>query len=267
METQIILDHHKIPNAPFSVIPALERAVGFSKFTTALQSYPLFVKPVTEGSSKRIENFNKVNEPAELEMAMQKLRSKFPGQDILVESFLSGREFTVSILGTGSYGRVVGIREHIWQTPSSHSNKNGYRSNLSLDFASRTSKSSKGDKRLVYNDTLDMTDPQIKAACQVALDTWNVFNCQDSGRVDIRFCSHKPDSVPNVLEVSFITRTRLQTKIFIMKSCLWVNPIAGLLPGHSPLPATAKRNGFSFEELLTGIIESALRRKYQIDSH
>lgn len=220
METQIILDHHKIPNAPFSVIPALERAVGFSKFTTALQSYPLFVKPVTEGSSKGIENFNKVNEPAELELAMQKLRSKFPGQDILVESFLSGREFTVGILGTGSYGRVVGIREHIWQTPSSHSNNNGYRSNLSLDFASRTSKSSKGDKRLVYNDTHDMTDPQIKAACQVALDTWNVFNCQDSGRVDIRFCSHKPDSVPNLLEVSFITRTRLQTKIFIMKSCL-----------------------------------------------
>lgn len=42
-----------------------------------------------------------------------------------------------------------------------------------------------------------------------------------------------------------------------------MNPISGLLPGHSPLPASAERNGISFEELLAGIIEGAAQRGYQ----
>jgi hypothetical protein len=42
---------------------------------------------------------------------------------------------------------------------------------------------------------------------------------------------------------------------------LKVNPIAGLLPDHSPLPATAKMNGLSFRELLSEIIERSLQRR------
>lgn len=40
-----------------------------------------------------------------------------------------------------------------------------------------------------------------------------------------------------------------------------MNPIAGLLPGHSPLPASAAVNGLGFESLLRAIIESAVSRK------
>jgi D-alanine-D-alanine ligase len=191
-----------IPNAPFSVIPMLDVMADFPKGFAALPPYPLFVKPVTEGSSKGIDGFNKVKEPADLKPAVWELVRKFPGQDILVESFLSGREFTVSILGTGPHSRVIGIREHIWRTSPEHSNTNGYHSDGSLDFASRDSKSSKGEKMLLYNDSHDMDEPHIKATCQVALQTWKVFNCRDGGRVDIRFDSDEPGSTPNVLEVS-----------------------------------------------------------------
>ena len=111
-----VLDHHGIPNAPFMVIPT-EYASLPSK-TPLLSHYPLFVKPVAEGSSKGIGNFNKLDSPAELELAVQTLKAKFPGQDIIVEAFLSGREFSVSILETGSCNRVIGVREHIWQTIS-----------------------------------------------------------------------------------------------------------------------------------------------------
>jgi hypothetical protein len=45
-----------------------------------------------------------------------------------------------------------------------------------------------------------------------------------------------------------------------------VNPIAGLLPDHSPLPATAKMNGLSFKDLLSEIIESTLRRTVPLKS-
>ncbi|EFY91071.1 hypothetical protein J3459_011909 [Metarhizium acridum] len=226
--TKIILNHHGVPSAPFMVIPSEHLSIH----ATLPPEYPLFVKPATEGSSKGIDRFNKVNNYAELELAVQKLKAKFPGQDILVESFLSGREFTVSILGTGSHSRVVGIREHIWQTFP----ENGY--HATEEFASWKSKLSEGCL-LRYNDAHDMDDPQVKAACQVALDTWTALGCRDAGRVDIRFNSDDADAIPNVLEV---------------------NPIAGLLPGHSPLPASAEENGLSFEALLTAIIKSALRR-------
>ena len=40
-----------------------------------------------------------------------------------------------------------------------------------------------------------------------------------------------------------------------------INPISGLLPGHSPMPTSAAANGTSYEDLLSGIIESALERR------
>ncbi|KAK5993540.1 D-alanine--D-alanine ligase-like protein [Cladobotryum mycophilum] len=240
--TKIVLDHHGIPNSPFAVIPATEQSLNLSNYDALLPHYPLFVKPVTEGSSKGIETFNKVTEPSELALAVQKLRARFPGQDVLVESFLAGREFTVSILGTGTAGQVIGIREHIWQ-PSTSNISNGNGSNgfqSKPDFANRQSKSSNGGEMLKYNDVHDMDDPRIKAACHVALDAWGAFGCRDAGRVDLRFDFDDADSVPNVLEV---------------------NPIGGLLPGHSPLPACAEQNGISFDRLLAAIVESALQRK------
>ncbi|KID75999.1 D-alanine--D-alanine ligase [Metarhizium brunneum] len=230
--TKIILEHHGVPNAPFMVIPS--EHLSLLNHATLPPKYPLFVKPATEGSSKGIDRFNKVNNYAELELAVQKLKAKFPGQDILVESFLSGREFTVSILGTGPCSRVIGIREHIWQTVPE--NGNGYQA--TQEFACWKSKLSEGCL-LRYNDAHDMDDAHVKAACQVALDTWTALGCRDAGRVDIRFSSDDANGVPNVLEV---------------------NPIAGLLPGHSPLPASAEENGLSFEALLTAILESALSR-------
>lgn len=160
--------------------------------------YPLFVKPTTEGLSKGVGTFNKVHGPAELKQAVQRLQTQLPGEHILVEPFLSGREFTVGILGTGANSRVIGIREHCHIK-----NKNG--SPVGLDFTSRKDKSGKEDI-LVYNDHHDMDNPQIKAACQVSLDAWNVFGCRDAGRVGIRFDTDKPDCIPNVLEVSSLKK-------------------------------------------------------------
>ena len=55
------------------------------------------------------------------------LREKFPGQDIVVEQFADGREFTVSIIGTGENARVLGISEYIWLPPTSNTHRwNGH---------------------------------------------------------------------------------------------------------------------------------------------
>lgn len=189
--TKIILRHNGVPSAPFTVI----RYSNWHAQKEVLLEYPIFVKPVTEGSSKGIDGFNKANNFNELELAIKKLSTKFPDQDLLLESFLAGRELTVSILGTGPDSRVIGIREHIFE----NSTENGC-SDLE-DFASWRSKLSK-ERLLRYNDIHDMADPQIKAASQVALDAWVALGCRDAGRVDIRFDSEDCDAKPNVLEVS-----------------------------------------------------------------
>ncbi|KAF1736965.1 uncharacterized protein CRV24_002578 [Beauveria bassiana] len=187
---RIVLNHHGVPTAPFTVIPRDKLSMP----TASLPKYPLFAKPVAEGSSKGIDTFNKVNNGAELELAIQKLRTTFPDQDILVERFLAGRELTVSILETGFDGRVIGIREHLFK-------RNGPDDDDLEDFASWRGKLS-NECRLRYNDVHDMDDPQLQAASQVALDAWAALGCRDAGRVDIRFDTEEADAVPNVLEAS-----------------------------------------------------------------
>ncbi|KAM0667777.1 hypothetical protein ACQRIU_003642 [Beauveria bassiana] len=162
--------------------------------TASLPKYPLFANPVAEGSSKGIDTFNKVNNGAELELAIQKLRTTFPDQYILVERFLAGRELTVSILGTGFDGRVIGIREHLFK-------RNGPDDDDLENFASWRGKLS-NECRLRYIDVHDMDDPQLQAASRVALDAWAALGCRDAGRVDIRFDTEEADAVPNVFEAS-----------------------------------------------------------------
>jgi D-alanine-D-alanine ligase-like ATP-grasp enzyme len=186
------------------VISREEQKLSLDNLTDVIPHYPLFLKPVTEGSSKGIDRFNKVTEPADLESAVKKIRSLLPDQDILVEPFLSGRELSVSILGTGSQGCVIGVTEFLWKESSSDSTVRNGNGN-SLEFASRKSKCSSTDMLVERNDPGLMTEPQVKAACQVALDAWKTFGCRDAGRVDIRFSSNEPDAVPNVLEVSLPT--------------------------------------------------------------
>ncbi|OJJ35815.1 hypothetical protein ASPWEDRAFT_530957 [Aspergillus wentii DTO 134E9] len=197
--TKISLAYNHIPTSPFVVIPARQSDIPMS--TKTLPQYPLFVKLVTEGSSKGIDPMSKANGPVELQRAVQKLRAQFPGQDILVESFLPGREFTVGILGNGADSKVIGITEHVSQQPPS-SDEEGSDGYYGIDFVSRKCKSNKG-LVVLDHDCSDISDPQLKAASQVALDAWSAFGCNDAGRVDIRFDSEGPDSVPNVLEVGF----------------------------------------------------------------
>ncbi|KAJ6442460.1 Halotolerance protein HAL2 [Purpureocillium lavendulum] len=173
--TKMILHHYGIPNAPFLVVSG--RNASLPRQNPLLHEYPLFVKPASEGSSKGIDNFNKVANHIELGLAIQKLKARYPSQDILVEPFLVGREFTSSSNMRHHRDRRGAEREYpTWETKSS------------------------AECLLHYSDFHDMDDPSVKAVCQVALDAWTVLGCRDAGRVDIRFDSDDTDAVPNVLE-------------------------------------------------------------------
>src|ERR1700720_1880549 len=96
-----------VPTAPFAVI---ERATEAQRIELA---FPLFLKPVAEGSGKGIGTHSKVNGRAELERVSGELLERFQ-QPVLVEAWLPGREFTVGITGTDDGAEVLGIMEVLW---------------------------------------------------------------------------------------------------------------------------------------------------------
>lgn len=63
-----------------------------------LPAFPLFVKPRFEGSAKGITAASKVNDLLSLRDVVQDLVSRYR-QDVLVEQFIAGTEWTVAVVG------------------------------------------------------------------------------------------------------------------------------------------------------------------------
>lgn len=130
-------------------------------------SYPLFVKPLAEGTSKGVEEASRVEDRAQLTArALDVLRTY--RQPALVETFLPGREFTVGILGAGVNARAIGVSEiHFLPggDPSAYSYKN---------------------KMEAFDELTLATGAIAEQAAAVALAAWRALGCRDAGRVDVR---------------------------------------------------------------------------------
>ncbi len=93
-----------VPTADFALIERIEDV------DTIALPFPLFLKPVAEGSGKGIGTNNKVADRAAMRATAADLLARFK-QPVLVEPFLAGREFTVGITGTGADAAVLGVSE------------------------------------------------------------------------------------------------------------------------------------------------------------
>lgn len=173
---------------------------------TDLLPYPLFVKPIAASASNGISELNKIYRREDIETIIESLRSEYKSQEILVETFLSGREFTVGILGTSSSARAIGASEIKLDNLADPCH---------VDFATKNSKLCERVLPSYINDApadidaptdmdhpADMEDPQVKEACDVALKSWRILNCRDAGRVDVRFDSRGEKSIAHILEAS-----------------------------------------------------------------
>lgn len=165
-----------VPVADFAVI---ESAAGIS--AVALP-FPLFLKPVSEGSGKGVDAHSRVSDAASLDRVARDLLHRFR-QPVLVEEYLPGREFTVGIVGTGAEARVLGVMEIV---PDSDFVGHGYGLQNKEDWVGKL--------------TLHRaTDEAAGAAAAVALAAWRVLRCRDGGRCDIR---QGADGKPRFIEVN-----------------------------------------------------------------
>ena len=165
-----------VPTAPFTLV-VTEDDIG----SVAL-SYPLFCKPVCEGTSKGIDASCYVETAEELRRTCTRLL-KHCQQPVLVESYLPGREFTVGILGNGAQARVIGGMEIVMREgaePYGYTYQNKQQWRTAVEFRP--------------------VSPEILAACaQAALPAWRALFCRDAGRVDLR---EDGDGKVHVLEVN-----------------------------------------------------------------
>jgi len=184
--------------------------------------YPLFAKPVAEGTGKGIGPTSKIVSPEGLRSTCEALLAKFR-QPVLVETFLSGREFTVAIVGTGDAGRIFGTMEIILLASAEP------------EIYSYVNKE-ECEERVTYRLVNGSDDPEVREAEELSLRAWRALGCRDAGRVDVR---SDASGRPHFMEV---------------------NPLAGLHPQHSDLPIIAGMAGVSYVELIRRIVDSASQR-------
>jgi D-alanine-D-alanine ligase len=211
--TKAALQAAGVATAPFAVV---ERDSDIDRITLP---YPLFVKPVAEGTGKGVTPRSIVRSPADLETAVNDLLTRF-AQPVLVEPYLTGREFTVGVLGSGRRARTVAAMEiHLGEKAEpglySLSNKENYEDRVSYSIA---------------NDAMG------REAERVALEAWVALGCRDAGRVDLR--------------------ANADGKVYFLE----VNPLAGINPVTSDLPIMWRMLGRKYEDLIGIILDEAMAR-------
>jgi D-alanine-D-alanine ligase len=144
--------------------------------------YPLFAKPVAEGTSKGIDEKSVIRSAEELLARCEHLLERHR-QPVLVEEYLPGRELTIGVLGTGANARTVGALEvHLLE---------------GADAGVYTFRNKEDCETLVRYELAH--DELAERSSALALHTWRVLGCRDGGRVDVR-CDARGE--PSVMEVN-----------------------------------------------------------------
>ena len=167
--TKRILDAAGVPTAPYEVLTR-----GMEATTLPL---PVVVKPPRDGSSVGI---SKVTEPGQWAAALKAARDVDTQGEVLVETYIPGREWTVGVIGNEALP-VVEI-----QAP------NGW-----YGFAE---KYTKGVTQYVFPESA--ADAPLVLRCQqLALQAFQAVGCRGVSRIDFRVT---PDGRPYVLEINTI---------------------------------------------------------------
>lgn len=211
--TKSVLRDLDIPTTDFAIVE------GPDDLSKVRFGFPVFAKPVGEGTAKGIDGASKIRTRAQLAKRCRHIVDTYH-QPAIVEPFLPGREFTTSVVGTGSRARVVGTLEI------------ELRGDAEPDAYTYVNKEKCED--LVHYFLADAES--ARKCAEISLRVWRDLGCRDGGRVDLRADA---DGELQVLEV---------------------NPLPGMHPEHSDLPMTCTAVGMPYRELIRAIVDSAALR-------
>lgn len=144
--------------------------------------FPVFAKPLAEGTGKGCEVASLCHDQAALGATVAALTARFR-QAVIIEPFLAGREFTVGIVGNGADARVVGNMEIVL--------------NAGADEGVYSYRNKEACEQLVTYRKAD--DASAAQAAALALAAYRALGCRDAARLDLR-CDR--DGTPYFLEAN-----------------------------------------------------------------
>jgi D-alanine-D-alanine ligase len=226
--TKEVLRAHGVPTADWALVQTV------TEITTLLDQpldYPLFAKPVHEGSSKGITERNFVASPSALRPAVLDLLERYQ-QPVIVERYLHGAEFTCGVLGNGADARVLPlVAMNFASLPVGALPIYGFEAKWLWDRADRPLEIFECPARISAALRAEIED--------VVRRTFVALGCRDWSRVDVRLDA---DGRANVIEV---------------------NPLPGILPDpadNSCLPKAARAAGMDYDALIGACLQAAASR-------
>ncbi len=223
--TKEILSYYRIPNAKFFV------ADNVGEIRENHFSYPLIVKPISEGSSKGIFSSSFVTNPEELVNEVDRINAEY-NQSALIEEFLPGREFTVAILGNGKEARTLPIIEIRYDKyPDGVKPLYSYEAKWILD--------TKDSEFEVFDCPANLERSLEEKIIKACMETYKVLKCRDWSRIDVRL---DKTGEPNIIEI---------------------NPLPGIMPDpreNSSYPKAARAAGMTYDEMINSVLFAGCQR-------
>ncbi len=183
--------------------------------------FPVIVKPNAEGTSKGITKNSVVDDEAGVRAAARELIDRYD-QPALVEEYITGREFTVGLLGE-KRPRVLPAMEVVFLHPAERP---------VYDYECKQH----WESHVRYECPAKLTKEEERAIERVSRSTFMALGCRDVARIDIKLA---PDGRVWVIEV---------------------NPLPGLTPDYSDLCLIANGAKIDYRTLIGEILSGGLKR-------
>jgi D-alanine-D-alanine ligase len=184
--------------------------------------FPVIIKPVAEGSSKGVVSDSVMETEERLREAAAALYQKYK-QPVLVEEFLSGREFTLGLLGDNR-PKVLPPMEIVYTNPAAKFQVYTFEHKLTEHPEIRYEAPAKVDAKLG------------RELERVARNSFIALGCRDVSRIDLRCGANG--------------------KVYFIEC----NPLPGLTPGWSDMCLIAQAAGLSYRDLIGEIMAPAISR-------
>ncbi len=227
--TKKIWQYHGLPTPKFVAVGENEKP-----YIEGL-TFPVLVKPNSEGSSKGVFNDNLIDDPKALLGKVRDIRAKY-GDGVLIEEFLPGREFTVTVMGNAGIGRGI------YALPIVEQNYDIFPKNLRR-FASYEAKwlfeDTLPDSRAAYFCPAKLTPSLGRLIEKICIQAFTVLGCRDIARIDLRLDAH---GKPQLLEI---------------------NTLPGMMPDPNVVsyyPVAARAAGWDYTRMIGQIITHACER-------
>jgi D-alanine-D-alanine ligase len=222
-KTKEIFTNSGIPTAKYVIYNSIP-----DHLSNFLQ-YPVIAKPIAQDCSVGLTSASVINSDDELKVEIDTILSNYH-EDALVEEYINGREFNVTMLGNGAGLKVFPVSEIIFGDSYNDSKKPKI-----IDFDAKWVEDSVNYLETNGKCPADIDEELRKTIVNLSALSFSATGVFDYARVDIRLGKN---NTPYFLEVN-------------------ANP--DLYPGMGAAKA-AKAGGLSYEDFIEAILISAIKR-------